>query len=88
MLNLTDPAPGEAINNALAPATLPVCDKLRTAADTIEALYAAVAQSERTFRRYEEIHRQKGTAEGNLKADNNRELADAMLTTLTKARQA
>jgi hypothetical protein len=55
---------------------------ISAAPDLLEALETAA----RRFRDYERIHREKRTSEGNLKADNNADLAEYCERAIAKAR--
>jgi hypothetical protein len=64
-------------------------DRCKANANLIAAaprLYAALAEAAACFRRYESLHRAKLTSEGNLKADNNADMAEYCEAALAKAR--
>ena len=56
------------------------------AADTITELLEALEKCRDKFRHYEDLHRVKCTAEGDEKADRNREMADLCDGAIAKAR--
>lgn len=53
----------------------------------IAELEGTVATAAKTFRRYAELHRMKGTTEGNLKASNNDDLAEFCESALFEQRR-
>jgi hypothetical protein len=59
-----------------------------TACNSFPELVAALQKARDKFRHYEDLHRIKCTAEGDEKADRNRELADEMEAALSKALSA
>lgn len=59
-----------------APLAKPPYDRIREATDNIEELVEALTKCRDKFCFYEQLHRLKCTAEGDEKADRNREMAD------------
>ena len=66
-----------------ARAALPLSPAVTVGPDEVERLREAVRTAERVFRRYEEMHRAKGTDDGLAKAAANRDMADTMLAALS-----